>query len=368
MAHSEIVNDVVSYEDVNTKASSVRVVSGAASHRWGVILAGGDGTRLQPLTRLACGDDRPKQFCSLLAGKTLLEHTRRRISLSIDRDRILYVLTRKHEPYYQEAMNGVSPSRKVIQSHNQGTLPAILWSLMRIYRSDPQAVVAFFPSDHYFAHEGKFAFTVERSLDFVEKKPAHVTLIGVSAERPETEYGWIEPDVRGGDGIEHGFAPVRRFWEKPPRAVAWKLLTQGCLWNTFVMVGSVGAFLEMIRRVSPLLYATFEIALLFTAPELETQAMELVYDTIIAADFSREVLAVSAGRLLVTSCGDAGWSDLGEPRRFIEALTENGLENPWSLADTCSKCGLKREQLISLSHPGSSRGAYEEELTSTCSN
>ena len=62
----------------------------------------------------------------------------------------------------------------------------------------------------------------------------------------------------------------------------------------------------------------------------------------------------------------AGWSDLGEPRRFIEALTENGVENPWALADTCRRCGLKREQLIALSRPGNSKIAYEEELTSTC--
>ncbi|MGH9561732.1 MAG: hypothetical protein ACRD3S_09785, partial [Terracidiphilus sp.] len=62
------------------------VRSSAAGHRWGVILPGRDGTHLQPLTRLACGDNRPKQFCPLLGGKTLLAHTRQRIAKAIDPD------------------------------------------------------------------------------------------------------------------------------------------------------------------------------------------------------------------------------------------------------------------------------------------
>ena len=80
---------------------------GAARHRWGVILAGGDGKRLQPLTRLACGDNRPKQFCPLLGGETLLAHTRHRISRAMDDNHILYVLTAKHEPFYRAELSAV---------------------------------------------------------------------------------------------------------------------------------------------------------------------------------------------------------------------------------------------------------------------
>ena len=76
-------------------------------HRWGVILAGGDGTRLQPLTRLACGDNRPKQFCPLLGGKTLLAQTRKRVAKTIDPDRVLFVLTKKHERFYKESLECV---------------------------------------------------------------------------------------------------------------------------------------------------------------------------------------------------------------------------------------------------------------------
>ena len=120
--------------------------------RWGVILAGGDGTRLQPLTRLACGDNRPKQFCPLLGGETLLAYTRQRISRAVGPDRVLFVLTKKHEPFYKEELKYIPSAQKIVQPMNQGTLPAILWSLLHIFHADKDALVAFFHSDHYFAN------------------------------------------------------------------------------------------------------------------------------------------------------------------------------------------------------------------------
>ena len=341
----------------NGRESRDAQCAGATRHRWGIILAGGDGTRLRPLTRMACGDNRPKQFCPLLGGKTLLAHTRRRIAKAIDPDRMLFVLTKKHEPFYKEALASIPRFQKIVQPHNRGTLPAILWSLLHLFHADEDALVAFFPSDHYFGNEAGFLFTIERAFDFAEKSPDSVILLGAEAERPETEYGWIEP----GDairGLGHEFAPVRRFWEKPPLETARTLLDQGCLWNTFVMIGSAGAFLDMIRRSVPALAETFETALKGSGLEFEEQQLQAVYDNLSPvepSDFSRAVLAFSTERLLVASCGEVGWSDLGEPRRFIAALTENDAENPWAKADICNKCGLTREQIVTLS--GSKTGA-----------
>lgn len=317
--------------------------------RWGVVLAGGDGTRLQPLTRLACGDDRPKQFCPLLGGKTLLGYTRERISRSIDMDRMLFVLTKKHERFYKEELRQVPGIQKVVQSHNRGTLPAILWSLLRLFRKDEHALVAFFPSDHYFANEDAFISTVEGAFNFVDGKRDAVILLGAGAERPETEYGWIEPEYAAPDESGDHVFPVRRFWEKPSLEVARELLKLGCLWNTFVMVGGADAFLEMIRRSAPALFETFETALLGSGLECEEQKMQSIYSDLDPSDFSRKVLALSTERLRVASCGDVGWSDLGEPRRFISALAENGQENPWTTADICTRCGLTREQIATLS-------------------
>src|SRR5579862_1698859 len=111
------------------------------SHRWGVILAGGDGKRLLPLTRTITGDDRPKQFCALTGGETLLEQTRRRVGRMILGQQTLLVVTRKHEQYYTDQVTGVAPSCLLIQPHNHGTAPAIAYSLTCLRQMDPHGLV-----------------------------------------------------------------------------------------------------------------------------------------------------------------------------------------------------------------------------------
>jgi hypothetical protein len=89
-------------------ASVVALVSGAGqSDRWALILAGGDGTRLLPLTREIAGDDRPRQFCAVVGDETLLDQTRGRVALSVGPEKTFFVLTRAHERFYGPALSGV---------------------------------------------------------------------------------------------------------------------------------------------------------------------------------------------------------------------------------------------------------------------
>src|SRR5512144_2354984 len=111
----------------------------ASKRRWGVILAGGDGKRLLPLTRRISGDDRPKQFCALTGGETLLDQTLRRVSSLIADRQTLLLLTQTHERFYTEHLAGVSDDRLLIQPYNHGTAPAIAYSLTHIDRLDPDA-------------------------------------------------------------------------------------------------------------------------------------------------------------------------------------------------------------------------------------
>jgi mannose-1-phosphate guanylyltransferase len=131
--------------------------SDAQARRWGVILAGGDGKRLLPLTRTLTGDDRPKQFCAIVGDESLLQQTRRRVSRIIGPQRTLLVLTEVHEEFYQDQVAGVPPSPLVIQPQNRGTAAAILCSLLRIRTFDSTGQVAFFPSDHHFFNDEAFA-------------------------------------------------------------------------------------------------------------------------------------------------------------------------------------------------------------------
>jgi len=301
-------------------------MSSGSNHRWGVILAGGDGERLRRLTRFIAGDDRPKQFCPLLeGGRTLLEGTRNRINSAVAADRTFYVLTRNHQPFFGPELADVPDSRLIIQPSNRGTLAAILCGLARIFQVDPDAVIAFFPSDHHYSREEVLVQGINAGFAAAEAVCGSVVLVGAKALSPETGYGYIEPGAQlpAGNGK---LRRVEKFWEKPAPDLAEDLLKQGCLWNTFVMLGRARTFLSLIENAVPALYRAFE-------PMLSTPAsraiLEEIYNQIPAADFSKLVLANGPGQMAVLDLGDLGWSDLGDPQRVIATLSAHGIPSPW---------------------------------------
>jgi hypothetical protein len=114
------------------------------------------------------------------------------------------------------------------------------------------------------------------------------------------------------------------------------------------MVGTVDAFLEMIRRASPTIFQAFGAALFDCGLCTEDERIRYIYDRLTPTDFSKQVLSVSTEGLVVANCGAVGWSDLGDPRRLITALTNSGIENPWAGAGVCGICGLRPEQIAML--------------------
>src|SRR6266849_2035571 len=120
------------HEVTNNLCSSDQTIDKASDDRWAVILAGGDGTRLRSLTRAIAGDDRPKQFCPILSNETLLDQTRRRVSLAVPSCQTMLSLTATHRDFYMELVADMPPANLVVQPTNLGTAPAILYSLFRL--------------------------------------------------------------------------------------------------------------------------------------------------------------------------------------------------------------------------------------------
>jgi len=294
-------------------------------HQYCVILAGGDGSRLRSLTRCVSTDERPKQFCPFLFGCTPLQATRRRAARSFSFERTLFVVTRAHERFYTDQLADVASGQVLIQPSNRGTAPAILLSLLLLNRLDPEASVVFMPSDHHYLDEGLFLEGIQRAFEAVEGQARHAVLVGASPTHPEVGYGWIEPgtplDAEGPGGLFR----VKRFWEKPTLRVARILLNFGCLWNTFVMVGRVGAFLAMIRSASPQLYDEFQRH--EAAPG--QPSFEPLYERLAPVDFSRDILSASTSELAVLDIGAVGWSDLGEPERVAKLIGQLDSQCSW---------------------------------------
>ena len=300
--------------------------------RWAVILAGGDGTRLQSMTRAISGDNRPKQFVPVIGGSTLLNQTRRRVALSFEPSRTLVVVTQKHHRFYAPLADETSPRLLLEQPVNKGTAPAILYALQRVATRSPKAVVALFPSDHFFADDGEFMSHIDVAIDAVEVQPEKVMLLGITPTAPETEYGWIEPEPSILASAQKSITRVRKFWEKPSLNLATSLMQRGCLWNSFVMVGRVDALLKMTRSALPEMYADFEAITPAFETAAEHRALAELYSQIEDSNFSHQVLAVRPEDLMVMRVGDVGWSDLGEPNRVLSALARLGVQSELAMS------------------------------------
>ena len=296
-------------------------------NRWGVVLAGGDGVRLRPLTRRICGDDRPKQFCPLIGQKTLLGQTLQRAESIIASERLLVSLARDHAGWYSQQA-GLLPSQCVVQPGNKGTAPAILHSLLSIAKLDGQGLVAILPCDHHYSDEPSFAFDLESAFETAARRPDMVVLLGAKPDYPEVEYGWIElgSPLRG-EGSE--VFQVRGFQEKPNMDLARKLFKRGCLWNTFVMVGTVEAFLHIVRANLGEMLDLLGSARMWAGEE--THIEHSLYERVPAVSFSVDVLsAAETSRLAVLRLKQAGWSDLGDPERALLAIRDGGHKPMWA--------------------------------------
>ncbi|HKS29794.1 MAG TPA: sugar phosphate nucleotidyltransferase [Pyrinomonadaceae bacterium] len=304
-------------------------INDTQSNRWAVILAGGDGTRLRSLTRVIAGDERPKQFCRIFGAETLLDQTVRRVSLSVLTAQTFFALTESHKEFYKSLLAHVPCERKIVQPSNQGTAPAILYSLMRLAEINPHAAVAFFPSDHYFNDDATFMSHVEKAFEAVQARQDLIVLLGITPTSPEVEYGWIEPSSSISLKNASALSRVRRFWEKPSKAHARLLFEQGCLWNSFVMVGRVQEFLHLFRRTLPELYQAFARVRPTFGTGVERRAVRALYNQIPQANFSHQVLSACPNNLAVLPVGGVEWSDWGAPERVFSTLARIGAEVEW---------------------------------------
>lgn len=300
-----------------------------ATSTWAIILAGGDGTRLKPLTTQISGDARPKQFCPIVNGETLLDGTRRRVDIMTRYDRQVIVVSRPHEPYYHGLTTELAPARLVVQPANRGTAPGILYPLLRVNELAGDVPIAMFPSDHYVSDDQAFMASVQGAVEVVRERPSVVVLLGIQADRPETEYGWIEPSAMPLpiDG-EPAFS-IRRFWEKPSQRLAEALLARDCLWNSFVMVGWTRAFLGMYRTALPGLLAAFEPLRSVIGTPSETEEAERLYRVIPDVNFSDRVLSVAVERLATVRVKSVEWSDWGNVDRVMKSLARARQRPSW---------------------------------------
>lgn len=265
-----------------------------------VILAGGVGTRLWPLSREAY----PKQFLTLAGEHSLLQQTWLRIAELADRPPIV-VASEEHRFIVSEHLRQVNvmPSALLLEPCGRNTAPAVAVAALRAFEMGLDPLLLVLPSDHVIASTDQLIAAVKLAAHAAEE--GKLVTFGVKPIHPETGYGYIKR--RLGDGIQ----PVERFVEKPSFSVAQDYVNSGeYVWNSGMFLFKASAYLAELRKYRPDILVFCYEALKQSSVDLDFIRLNReLFEKVPAISVDYAVMEKTAKAVVVDI--DAGWSDIG---------------------------------------------------------
>ncbi len=259
---------------------------------WGVVLAGGAGTRFWPLST----PRNPKQLLPLVSGEPLLADTVARLLPLIPAERLLVLTSAALAGAVHRAIPEVPAANVLSEPRPAGTAAALAFAARVIQERDPAGIMCCVHADWAIAHPQRFRDALASAAQVAPQHRALVT-VGVVATRPDSGFGYILP----GEVIDDGVRRVSRFFEKPNRERAAELIAHGGLWNSGIFVWEAARFLDEVRRLTP------ELAAALDTPPGDAAA----FFAAVTEPVSVDVGVLERSRDVLVLPGDFGWDDVG---------------------------------------------------------
>jgi len=297
----------------------------SSEHLWGIILAGGEGKRLQDFILKRYGIERPKQYSAIVGKRSMLRHTLDRVEKIIPAKQLQIVVNRKHRNYVQEEIKERERKSILVAPENRESAASVYLALSHIYFRDPEAVVAIFPSDHFIGEEDRFMSYVEHAISFVGKHPDFVVLLGIKPTDTNLQYGWIEPSKNFLLHEGNRFYKVVRFCEKPKIKEAQEFFNAGSLWNSLVLAAKCETLVKMYRMHLEVIYDAFKKAKSVYGTDEEEQFIVDAFNNFPSKNFSKCVLEVIPESLFVLRVEGVLWSDWGNKEQVLKDLDSLGV-------------------------------------------
>ena len=288
------------------------------NNRYCVIMSGGVGSRFWPFSRTDC----PKQFLDFLGtGRSLIQMTYDRFVRLIPKENIFIASNEVYKDLILEQLPEIQEDRILLEPQRRNTAPCIAWAAYHIQAINPNANIVVAPSDHLILNETAFLSVIEQGFDFVSSRPALLTL-GITPNRPETGYGYIQVDENG----ENGISTVKTFTEKPNAELAKVFVESGeFFWNAGIFLWNVQSIIKAIQRYLPEISVRFEegIPVYNTDAEKDFIAQNFPACPNISIDFG--VMEKASNVFMLQA--DFGWSDLGTWGSLYDRLAKDKEDN-----------------------------------------
>jgi mannose-1-phosphate guanylyltransferase len=297
---------------------------------WSIVLAGGEGSRTREFIRRHLGVTKPKQYCSFVGTRSLLQHTIDRADRISSPERRVIVAAREHRHHALLQTRDRPPGTLLFQPDNHGTAPGVFLPLTHVIAKAPEAIVVIYPSDHFVQPEPAFHRAIADGVALADALGDRLVLLGVSPDSPETEYGWIQPGNPIPGTSFGGARDVASFIEKPTQHGAESAFRRGALWNTSIVIGRAKTLWGLASRYLPEMMALFVELRERLGREPERLVLDRIYREMPKVDFSRDLLQVASRHLSVMKLEGVLWSDWGSPRRILDTLALIGARGPAS--------------------------------------
>ncbi|UOR15723.1 mannose-1-phosphate guanylyltransferase [Qipengyuania aquimaris] len=274
-----------------------------------VVLCGGSGTRLWPLSR----PDRPKPFLPLLGERTLFQQT---LDRTADRSRFSDPIIVAGGAHTRMIANQAGPHHLIVEPDAKNTAPAIALAAARVPR---ETVLLVCPSDHHIGDEVAFLEGIEAAKTLAEQ--GMLVCFGIAPDRPETGYGYIER----GEALETGHV-VSRFVEKPDSEAAERYLASGkFVWNGGIFLFRAGDYLDELAKHRPDMATLVDEAVAGGRSEGDTFYPGAAPFGEISSESVDYAVMEATERAAVVSA-DMGWSDIGDWNALMLAREAAGLD------------------------------------------
>ncbi len=293
--------------------------------RYAVIMAGGSGTRLWPMSR----ETQPKQLIPFIMGKSLVQIAAHRLDGLVPAANRYICAATKQEPLMREALPELGPAQFLGEPCGRDTLNAVGFSAAVLAKTDPEAVIAVFTADHIIEPIDTFLTIVDQGYGLAEKNPDTLVTFGIAPTAPATGYGYLQL----GRPLENNAHIVDQFREKPAAELANDYFKAGptrYLWNSGMFVWRAKTLLDCIRRYHPENHAgLMEIAQAWGTPN-QQEVISRVYPNLkkISVDFAVMEPASRDSSVKVAAVPmPLQWLDVGSWPSFALTCPQDGQGN-----------------------------------------